>query len=280
MKNDYTLDKSTFFKDDRLPFVEARFSLNCGQHFNEHSHQTLSVGAVEQGVVSYLHAKNEYVLKPNELSVINPNIVHACNPKQSQSRTYHMIYVDVEWCKGIQQSLFDHVDKFIPVSTVQVMDKDLFEKYLKLNYLLLDEKAFDLEKEESLQMFFSELFLLYCDNSVKLEKSISCNTQRISKAKEYIKNNCRLNLTVKKISSEVGLSEFYFIKIFKQNVHLTPHAFLLNEKINLAKELLRAKNSILDVALEVGFSDQSHLNRVFKKHVAATPYEYQQSIIG
>ena len=58
---------------------------------------------------------------------------------------------------------------------------------------------------------------------------------------------------------------------------MTPHAYLLNIKINKAKELLKQGYTIVDTALECGFTDQSHFHRNFLKIVATTPKEYQKN---
>ncbi len=60
-------------------------------------------------------------------------------------------------------------------------------------------------------------------------------------------------------------------------MNMTPHAFLLNSKINKAKEMLKDDYSIVDVALECGFFDQSHFTRNFKSLYGTTPGQYLAS---
>ena len=68
-----------------------------------------------------------------------------------------------------------------------------------------------------------------------------------------------------------------FIKIFKKQFHISPHKYLLNCKINKAKELLSQGMDTIEVAYTVGFYDQSHFANVFKRYVAATPNEYKNN---
>lgn len=276
LKNSKKLYKSVFFKDDKLPFVEARFVLGSDCHYKEHFHDTLSIGAIEDGQASFLHKSKKCVLKPNNLVVINPKVVHACNPIEDEARTYHMIYFDENWCKGIQETIFGKLDSFMKMPQVNIEDKKLFEEFIELNILLLNGEIFYLEKEEALQTFLIEFFKRYCSQepTQSLEKS---NNQLIVKAQKFMKENTNENLTIKEISDYLNISEFYFIKLFKQTTHITPHAFLLNQKISKAKELLAKNLDISQIAYELGFADQSHLNRVFKRYVAATPFEYQHS---
>jgi AraC-like DNA-binding protein len=56
---------------------------------------------------------------------------------------------------------------------------------------------------------------------------------------------------------------------------MTPHAFLVNRRIQFARDQLRNGKLIADVALEAGFADQAHFQRAFKQHLAATPGQYR-----
>jgi len=264
-ENKNKLYKSLFFKDEKLPYLEVRFVSKSNYPYNKHFHDTFSIGTVEEGDVSIIYKNKNHKIQANTLVVINPMVVHACNPIDNQSRTYHMIYLDTQWCKGLQMSLFGNLDSFVEISQVTFEDKLLYKKFIKLSYTLLDPFIFYLEKEEKLQVFLIELFKKYC------------KIDTIKKAQLYIKENLKDNLTVKQISDYLGISEFYFIKLFKQVTDLTPHAFLLNEKINFAKDLLLENMDLSHIAYELGFVDQSHFNKIFKKLVGATPKEYREN---
>ena len=269
--------KSTFFKSKDLPYLEARFVKKSENHYHKHFHMTLSIGAIEDGKVSFSYQKNNTILYPNEIVIINPNIIHSCNPIKNEARTYHMIYIDSLWCKNLQETIFGKLKNYIPISELKIQNKSMFTEFINLNYLLLDKNIFYLEKEELLQNFLIKLFKKYCTKSPLY--SISLTNNNIALAKKYIENNIGNNPTVKEISEYLNISEFHFFKIFKQAYNISPHAFLLNQKISKAKQLLIQGNNISDVAYELAFSDQSHFNRVFKHYVAATPYEYKNSIL-
>ncbi|PIF04783.1 MAG: AraC family transcriptional regulator [Arcobacter sp.] len=275
-KTDKNSFKSKFFKDENLPFVESRYSVDSKQEYEKHFHTTLSIGIVEDGETSYTCQENSYTLKPNQLAIIEPNIIHSCNPSKNKARTYHMIYVDIQWCEEIQRVLFEDVNHFISLNSVQIKNKELFNDFLKLNKSLLDEKVFYLEKEELLEIFFIKLFNRYCNKSAN--QTTNKDKSKIQKTKEYIKNNCKENLTLDDIAQYVGISKFYLSKLFKQEVHLSIYKYLLNCKINFAKELLSKNYKSIEVANILGFFDQSHFISTFKKYVAATPDEYKKSI--
>jgi transcriptional regulator GlxA family with amidase domain len=75
----------------------------------------------------------------------------------------------------------------------------------------------------------------------------------------------------------VGLSQFHFIRAFKHSVGISPYQYVLSERISVAKEMLSKRDlSIAGVALAVGFSNASQLNRVFKKVIGVTPTVYRR----
>lgn len=270
--------KSIFFKDDRLPFVEARFVLNSNFHYAKHFHDTLSIGAIEKGEVSYRHNDKDYLLKPNALAIINPYELHSCNPFKNQARTYHMTYIDTHWCKQIQESIFGKLDKFLPLLYMNIDDKKLYKEYINLNRTLLDKKYLYIEKEELLYKFLLNLFVKYPSLDKQTNKDYTNYEILVEKSKKFMGQNFSENITIKDISEHLQISEFHFIRVFKQTTHMTPHAYLLNLKVIEAKRLLNLGEDISQVALKVGFFDQSHLNRVFKSQVATTPYLYKKDL--
>ena len=73
------------------------------------------------------------------------------------------------------------------------------------------------------------------------------------------------------------MSPTYFSRLFKETTGITPHQYVIRCRIDRAKNLLQqGKLSIAEIAKEVGFVDQSHLHRHFKRLVGVTPKKYLQ----
>ena len=81
------------------------------------------------------------------------------------------------------------------------------------------------------------------------------------------------------MSQKVNISSYHMIRKFRSENGLTPHKFQMQCRIRKAQELLRDGYKVTDVAQMVGFCDQSHLDRVFKKQVGITPEQYTESAI-
>jgi transcriptional regulator GlxA family with amidase domain len=68
-----------------------------------------------------------------------------------------------------------------------------------------------------------------------------------------------------------GLSRFHLLRLFRQGLGITPHAYLLHLRIGNARALLDGGSPVADVALRCGFADQSHFSRCFKEIVGISP---------
>lgn len=90
----------TFWRDDRLPWLELRSTWRSRQAYKRHSHPQLSVGAIIEGETRCLCAGQEYLLQPGDLIVIPPHAPHSCNPLHGRPRSYHMLYLDATWCRA------------------------------------------------------------------------------------------------------------------------------------------------------------------------------------
>lgn len=99
----------------------------------------------------------------------------------------------------------------------------------------------------------------------------------LRRAVEFIHANLAHDLTLDDIAQAVGLSPFYFARLFKQATGLGPHRYVMHSRVERAKELLRlTERPIVDVALATGFADQSHLTEVFRRLTGATPNVFRQ----
>jgi AraC-like DNA-binding protein len=252
----------SFFKDPNLPFVESRYSLYSSTCFKDHSHESFSIGAVEEGVVEFIYDKQKLSLSPNRLAIILPDILHSCNPEPNKSRSYHMVYIDTFW-------IYKNFD--IEMTNVKIdnllTSKPLFDEFIALSYFFTKEE-FYLEKENRLINFLEKIF-----SSVEIE--ITKPKTLVSEIKSYLKKEIQSDLTLHDIASHFGYSSTYFIKLFKKYTNQTPSEYMLFKRIELAKKLLKKNLPLAFVAQECGFFDQSHFHKYFKQVVAATPKEYQ-----
>jgi AraC-like DNA-binding protein len=267
--------KKTFtkiFKDNNLPFLELRYS-NSNAHYKKHFHDTFSLGVNKKGKSIYTNGNDSYVLDTNILSIINPNVVHSCNSTTDVLNEYYMMYLDTDWCRDIQKQIDPSLTTFVNIPDAILNNNIFYESYITLCEYLFEEHT-PSEKEETLIIFYIDFFSLFLDN--KIEVIVD---EKFQVLVTYINNNYKENITLEELSLKYELNPFYIIRLFKSQMSLTPRAYLLNVKINKAKELLQNGQSIVETALECGFVDQSHFHKNFLKIVATTPKEYKLNFI-
>jgi len=100
---------------------------------------------------------------------------------------------------------------------------------------------------------------------------------QLRRVKDFIDAQLSNEITISDLAAVAGLSQYHFIRAFKYTVGLPPYQYVLSERVHRAKGLLSKPDlSLGDVALAVGFSDASQLNRVFRKFVGVTPTAYRR----
>jgi AraC family transcriptional regulator len=96
---------------------------------------------------------------------------------------------------------------------------------------------------------------------------------------DYIHANIDRNLSLTELASVTQLGTHHFSKLFKSSTGLSPYQYVIQQRLDRATELLRnTDRSIVDIAIQTGFANQSHLTTVFRKHLAITPKKYREIV--
>ncbi|MGE8144525.1 AraC family transcriptional regulator [Pseudomonas frederiksbergensis] len=262
-----------FWRDDALPFIEAR-AIADGREvcYARHSHEHFSIGAITAGHSTYVHEQSAFEVSAGTVVLMNPGDVHACNPIDDQPWSYLMLYVETPWLTDLQHQLgFSNDQAFRRFSITHLHDAGLFASLNELYAVLVDDQQDVLRKHSAAVEFFTEVQQRLNPGDQPLREP----NFKLERAADYIRDNCTQLLKLEDICAAAQLSPSYLIRAFKQHYGMTPHAFLLNRRIQFAREQLRSGKLIADVALEAGFADQAHFQRVFKQHLAATPGQYR-----
>jgi AraC family transcriptional regulator len=100
---------------------------------------------------------------------------------------------------------------------------------------------------------------------------------RLKRVLEYIDTNLGENITLSELAGVVNMSLYYFAVLFRQSTGLSPHRYVLNQRVERAKELLHdPKLSVLDVSLDVGFEHQNNFARAFRRVIGVSPTQYRR----
>jgi AraC family transcriptional regulator len=99
---------------------------------------------------------------------------------------------------------------------------------------------------------------------------------KLKQALEYMNVHLSENISLATISDELGISQYYFCRLFKQSTGMTPHAYLIQQRVERSKQLLRLKEySMLDIAIECGFANPSHFAKWFRRYTGISPKQFR-----
>ena len=199
--------------------MECRYSINSGRVYKPHMHKAFCVGAIDQGEVIYQVEGKRVRLRPGSLALINPETLHSCNPTEFSKRSYYMIFLDVEWCLKLQQSLWQ-LEKFSPVNNILLEDDPLYQKYINtMKSLMEDGDA--LEKEQMLAELAESIFLQACEPAaIKREPSL-----HIEQLKLQLSTNLDSDLSMSQIALKLQANPYILLRQFKAATGITPHAY-------------------------------------------------------
>ncbi len=99
---------------------------------------------------------------------------------------------------------------------------------------------------------------------------------KLTQVLEYIQAHLERDIRLPELAALTGISQYYFCRLFKRSLGVTPHQYVLQQRIERSKRLLKQKNlALADIALMCGFKNQSQLTTVFRKTTGATPKSFR-----
>ncbi|HHQ4652979.1 AraC family transcriptional regulator [Aeromonas hydrophila] len=266
-------DHHSFWHDPALPFIEAR-AVQDGRRvcYDKHSHPHFSIGAITSGHSHYLNQRSRQEVGRGHLVLMNPEEVHACNPIADEPWSYLMFYLDTGWLQR-QQEEAGLGDAFHPFDMTASRDPQLYQGLCRLHRQLWQEQE-PLAREVACHQFSRQLLARLTPASWDDRPP-----QHLQRAAELMQDDCSSPLTLAQLSAVAGLTPSHFVRSFSRHYGMTPHAYLLDQRIRHARTLLRRGEPLAEVALASGFADQAHFQRQFKRRVAATPGHYRTQLI-
>lgn len=117
----------------------------------------------------------------------------------------------------------------------------------------------------------------YCTfNSVIREYEGGLPKYKLKQSIDYINAHLDDEIKLADIAKILGMSQYYFCRLFKQSMGVAPYQYVMEKRVERAKDLLRHKNvAIADIALQCGFANQSHFTKNFRKLTGTTPKAFR-----
>ncbi|CAN7739006.1 helix-turn-helix transcriptional regulator [Paraburkholderia hospita] len=145
-------------------------------------------------------------------------------------------------------------------------------------------------QSEASPLFVEQLGVMIGTHLIDRYGGASCESKRNSRrlsgmletrAKDMLLAKAQGNASIEEIANACNLSRSYFIRAFRETTHRTPHQWLLEQRIDRARDLLKhSDSSLTEIAMTCGFSDQSHFTRTFSQLVGMPPGMWRRQTAG
>lgn len=248
--------------------------LSCkgDQHFKRHLHDGYVLWLNSEAGERYDLKGGSYTLETGSISIIEPGIIHANRPGNVKKRHLRSFYLSENFFSCISQKLCRECHDNLVFPTVVLNHPLLWEKFLFLHEKYLYEHSI-LELESQTVLVFSDLFHA-AQKGKYLDRETDTSEKRVDKIIDYFHAHVEMNMSLDELAAIANCTSYHLIRLFKQKRGISPHAYLIQLRLENARKLLLSGRSAADAALESGFSDQSHLTRQFKTRYGLTPGKY------
>jgi AraC-like DNA-binding protein len=261
---------SRYYRRTGLHEVEALHARFVRHSFARHSHDYYVVGYVEWGAQSYRYRRERHVTAVGEIFLVHPGEPHTGEAAAADGYVYRTVYPRIALMQQVAEDVgLSGVPYF---KSAVVRDHALNARALRFHRALAQGRA-PLEIESHL---LAALTCLVTHHGEQRSALPAVRPERAAsrRAREYIDTHFDAEISLSQLAALVDRSPFHFARAFAHDVGLPPHVYLDTVRVRKARELLDRGASIADVALAVGYADQSHLTHRFKRLLGITPGQY------
>jgi AraC-like DNA-binding protein len=239
------------------------------QHFSKHTHDGYAFGVITQGELDFSYLSKSWEAQPGDINLVVPGEAHDGHGKDHKGWSYKMLYLPPEILYKVYA---DRTGKdTLPWFTAGVVQDSLLSKNLLHLYQQLTfngEAA--LEQESSLIEWLTAFVERYSAEPIKMYRG-GKEHQAIKICLDFIQEHFQEPISLSALSQLTNLSPYYLLRSFKKATGLPPHLYQQLLRIKIATELLLSGDSPVNVAADLGYTDQSHFSRQFKQITGVTP---------
>lgn len=265
----YILTMTTVYRTAPMDGLEI-LSCTGEQSFTKHLHDGYVLWLNSDSGERYSLRGTDNILQPGSLSVIEPGIIHANSPYSGNKRHLRSFYFSGQFLQELAANLYEPTTS-LTLATEVIHNPCLSQNFIQLHNLLLTGGD-SLEIETSILAVFAKLFSHKSTDKKKI--ALVASDSRLDTVIDYLHDNFNRQITLAELAVLANCTQYHLIRIFQKDRGITPHAYLVQLRLENAKKLLASGCSIADAALESGFSDQSHLSRLFKARFIIPPGVY------
>ncbi len=238
-----------YYQCDKYP-IEFVLSENIDKHFDSHNHVGhYVISMVMQGTVALCLENRKVACRKGDVFIISPYMIHSV-------------------CQGRDARLLS-----MCVGTAFIEETDLETAECIVQELLREVAAqgiFGKEQGEKLLASVRTVYHFRDNGRKEMDAGIKIVADKITSHPE-------MELPLETLAADIFVSKYYLIRKFKSSIGMTPHQFCIQNRIRKSQGLLDEKKTVSRIAAEMGFYDQSHFDKAFRRIVGISPLEYVYS---
>ncbi|MFM0192811.1 AraC family transcriptional regulator [Paraburkholderia strydomiana] len=251
--------------------LRAHFS---GHAYDPHDHDDMLVGYTEQGVQRFRCRRSLHTSVPGRAILIEPGALHDGHAPEAGGFTYAMLYLPQTWVERATRRLnvpgLQRVDAAFAHTLVD--DSGLVDA-IRQAFLAIYGNEGRLARDQTLDRLVRRLAGHLGDMPMTDSMAMSA---MIARVRDFLHDHMDGNVGLDELASIAGIDRFRLTRLFQQAFGTSPHAYLVRLRLRAARRLLAIGRTPAEVAAEVGFADQSHLGRWFRRAYRMTPAAYRR----
>ncbi|HEY2520219.1 MAG TPA: AraC family transcriptional regulator [Streptosporangiaceae bacterium] len=258
----------------RAGSIEAMHAHFQSHVYHRHSHDTYSFGVTDRGAQAFTCRGGAHVSAANMVMTFNPDDPHDGHAATTPGFTYRMIHIDPALVLDLLGDTLGHPASNPLFPTPVVADVTLAHRLRTLHTVLIGPST-SLEQHEHLA---STVRLLARHASARpVVASSPASTLIADRVRTLLHDSFAAPLTATDLAEAAGCSRFAATRAFTAVYGLAPSDYQRQLRLRSARALLTSGVSAADVAAAVGFADQAHLTRWFRRCYGVTPAAYRQA---
>lgn len=257
--------------DTGIEVIRAHFE---GHAYDPHWHDSYLIGFTEQGVQQFHCRRALFSSVPGQTFFLEPGDIHDGHAPAPGGFTYSTLYLEPAWLERALPALFEQApaDCLPGVPRTQPDDPGLLPCIAHALQALSDNEP-RMVRDAALDALLERI-----SRSLHWRQQLPGNPQIPSvalRARDYLHAHFHENIGLDELARVCGVDRFRLSRAFKAAFGIAPHGYLIQLRLVRARRLLALGTTPADVASDLGFADQSHLGRWFRRANGLTPGAYR-----
>lgn len=263
----------------RVPYLADTEILEAtyfSQVFGKHTHEEFAIGVVVAGSHVSEWGGATHRAGAGALIVNNPGDVHTGRPGDRDGWSYRMLYPPPQLVTDVAAQLADRGGR-LPRFGAPVFEDALGAREIGAIVHALLGGVEPLEAHSRFLELFAGLLRRHAVEPPPVAPLRSV-PRAVGLAREYLEAHLTESVSLTALAALSGLHPLYLIRAFRREFGLPPHAYVIQRRVQVAKRRIASGEPVARVALAMGFADQSHLTRHFRRIVGVPPGLYARAV--